>query len=101
MAVTTDLLEAFLKCPTKCFLLSRGESGTGNAYANWVRAQGDTFRSEGIGSLLMSGVTPDRCATGPAATLVVKPAQWQFAFDFVPQSENLRCSCDAVERIPS
>jgi len=46
----------------------------------------------------MSGVTPDTCATGPAATV---PAGWQFALDFVAESENLRCSCDAVERIPS
>jgi hypothetical protein len=30
MAVTADLVEAYLKCPTKCFLLSHEEVGAGN-----------------------------------------------------------------------
>jgi hypothetical protein len=39
MPITSNLFEAYLKCPTKCFLRSRGETGTENSYANWVRAQ--------------------------------------------------------------
>ena len=99
MAITTDLVEAFLKCPTKCFLRARAEVETGNAYADWVRAETDVFRSEGI-KRLVAGVAPDKCATGTAATKS-KSAHWQFALDFVARRENLRCSCHAVERIPS
>jgi hypothetical protein len=36
MTITNDLVETFLKCPTKCFLRSCGEAGTGNLYAAWV-----------------------------------------------------------------
>src|SRR5712671_3131749 len=31
MTITDDLVETFLKCPTKCFLRSRGEAGTGKS----------------------------------------------------------------------
>jgi hypothetical protein len=97
MAITTDLVEAFLKCPTKCFLRARAEVATGNAYADWVRA---VFRSEGI-TRLVAGVEPDKCATSTAGTECAGSAQWQLALDFTAGRENLRCSFDAVERIPS
>ena len=48
MTVHFHLFEAYLKCPTKCFLRSLGETGTGNAYADWVQAQNTSYRSEGI-----------------------------------------------------
>jgi hypothetical protein len=44
MTITNDLVETFLKCPTKCFLRSRGEAETGNAYAAWVQTKNDVFR---------------------------------------------------------
>jgi hypothetical protein len=55
IAITTDLVEAFLKCPTKCFLLARAEVATGNAYADWVRTKSEIFRSEGITRLVGGG----------------------------------------------
>ena len=61
MTITDDLVETFLKCPTKCFLRSRGEAGTGNAYAAWVRTKNDVFRIEGT-KRLVAEVTPDKCA---------------------------------------
>ena len=50
MPITSDLFEAYLKCPTKCFLRSLGETGTNNSYANWVRTQYLSYSSEGINS---------------------------------------------------
>src|ERR1700719_5428592 len=100
MAITTDLVEAFLKCPTKCFLRAGAQVGTGNAYAQWVRTESDIFRSEGT-KRLVAGVAPDKCVTGTAAIESGRPAQWKFALDFVAQSENRRSSCHALERIPS
>jgi hypothetical protein len=47
MPITSDLFEAYLKCPTKCFLRSLGETGTSNSYANWVRTQYLSYSSEG------------------------------------------------------
>jgi hypothetical protein len=50
---------------------------------------------------LVAGIAPDKCATSTAATECGRSAQWQLALDFTAGSENLRCSFDAVERIPS
>ena len=44
MKITSDLFDAFLKCPTKCYLHSTGQTGSGNAYAEWVREQNDAYR---------------------------------------------------------
>ena len=58
MNITTSLFEAALKCPTKCFLRSLGETGKGNAYADWVGAQTESYRGTGIEGL-MAGVAHD------------------------------------------
>jgi hypothetical protein len=100
MIITIDLVQAFLKCPTKCFLRSCGEVGTGNAYAAWIRTKDDLFRIEGI-KRLAEGVAPDKCVTGTHALESLKPAQWHLGIDFAVQSQNLQCSCHAVEQIPS
>jgi len=57
MTITVDLVEAFLKCPTKCFLRSGGEAGTGNAYAAWLQTKNNAFRIEGT-KRLVAGVAP-------------------------------------------
>ena len=100
MAITTDLVEAFLKSPTQCFLRARAEVATGNAYANWVRTKSEVFRSEWI-TRLAAGIEPAKCATSTAATECGRSAQWQLALDFTAGRENLRRSFDAVERLPS
>jgi predicted RecB family nuclease len=101
MTITGDLVETFLKCPTKCFLRSRGEAGTGNAYAAWVRTKNDIFRIEGT-KRLVAEVAPDKCVIGTQATEgSLKPAQWHLGIEFTVQSQNLQCFCHAVEQIPS
>jgi predicted RecB family nuclease len=50
----------------------------------------------------VAGVAPDKCAIGTQATEgSLKPAQWHLGIDFAVQSQNLQCSCHAVEQIPS
>ncbi len=51
MKITSDLFKAFLNCPTKCYLRSLGETGTGNEYADWVRVQADSYRASGLDRL--------------------------------------------------
>src|SRR6266480_760303 len=100
MNITEDIVEAFLKCPTKCFLRSRGESGTGNAYAAWARTKNDVFRIEGT-KRLEPGVAPDECAIGTKVMGSLKPAQWHLGIYFAVQSQNLQCSCQVMEQIPA
>jgi predicted RecB family nuclease len=99
MAITADLLEAFLKCPTKCFLRARGELAMGSAYADWVRTKSDVFRGEGIKRLL-AGAKLDECATDTEGIEGGRLAQFhlQSAADFFAP---MRISCHAVERVPS
>jgi predicted RecB family nuclease len=100
VTITTDLIEAYLKCPTKCFLLSRQEVATGNAYADWARTKSTSYCCEGI-QRLVARVPPDKCVTSTSATERTRAAKWQLAIDFKAGSRNLQCSCHAVERIPS
>ena len=73
MNVTSALFEAFLKCPTKCFLRAIGETGSGNVYADWSRAQNTSYQLKGI-ALLKEGVATNECYTGPLDRKELKAA---------------------------
>jgi hypothetical protein len=44
MKITPGLFEAYLKCPTKCWLRATGERSAGNIYSEWVKEQNDSYR---------------------------------------------------------
>ena len=67
MKVTASLLEAYLKCPTKCYLQSHGEFGPDNTQAEWLRVQSESYRSKGI-RRLTAGLTPDEYASRARAS---------------------------------
>ena len=99
MNITSGLFEAFLNCPTKCFLQSRGEAGAGNAYPRWVRTQNESYRTAGV-ERLMEGVTPEQCLAGPDP-VNLRAARWNLAVDVLAQARNLESCLHAVERVPS
>ena len=99
MTVTSRLFEAYLKCPTKSFLWSRGETGTSTAYAGWVQAQSASYRSEGI-SRIKHGTEGNECVTGPLNGKDLKSARWLLAVDSKASAENLESAIDALERPP-
>jgi predicted RecB family nuclease len=96
MMITAGIVEAFLKCPTKCYLRSLGEVGTENAYANWARAQNESYRNDGI-KRLTEGAAPDECIIGSTGTTNMKAAKWRLAVDYVVRAQNLESSLHAVE----
>jgi len=98
--ITAGIVEAFLKCPTKCYLRSLGEVGTENAYANWARAQNESYRNDGI-KRLTEGTAPDECIIGSPGTTNMKAPKWRLAMDYVVRAQNLESSLHAVERIAS
>ena len=51
MQITEHIFEAYLDCPTKCFLRAHDEAGTGNAYADWVQSENEAYCSAGINRL--------------------------------------------------
>jgi predicted RecB family nuclease len=99
MIITSDLVEAFLKCPTKCFLRSQDEVGTGNAYADWVRTRSEFFRAEGV-KRLAAGIPPDKCVTGTPTIGGVRSVQWELAVGVHARSKNLECFSHAMGRNP-
>ena len=100
MTITADIVEAFLKCPTKCYLRSLGEVGTGNAFAEWVRTQNELWRREGI-KRLMAGTAPGECVGSPSVTTNLNTAKWRLAIECLVRSRNMESDLHAVERIPS
>jgi predicted RecB family nuclease len=98
MNITADLFEAYLKCPTKCFLRSRGAAGVGNAYADWVQSQTDSYRNEQIKELTTTAARDGRIMTAPL-TENPKVVEWEYTFDFVAQAQNLQSNIHVVKRI--
>src|SRR6266566_5222134 len=96
MTITSTLFDAFLKCPTKCFLLSVGESGPGNVYADWVRAQKESFRADGI-RRLCSERHPEECVTSPQLN-ELKGGKWRLAVNVLARTQRLESQIDALAR---
>jgi hypothetical protein len=99
MKVTASLFEAYLKCPTKCYLQSHGESGPSNTHAEWLRVQSESYRSKGI-RRLTAGLTPDECVSGVLDPEKLAAAKWRLAHDFVADAQDLESIIHAVERVP-
>jgi len=97
--INAGIVEAFLKCPTKCYLRSLGEVGPENGYANWVRAQNESYRTEGI-KRLIEGTAPDECIVGLPTATILKAVNWRLAAtDNLVRARNLESCLPVVERI--
>ena len=66
MTITPFLFEAFLKCPTKCWLRFTGEQTAGNAYAEWVETEHESYRADAARRLIANAPAAD-CAVAPIA----------------------------------
>src|SRR6266403_1599061 len=100
MLITSHLFEAYLKCHTKCFLRSLGESTTENCYSDWVQDQQASYRSEEI-KRFTEGAAQNQCATGPIDRENVQSAKWRFAIETTARAQNLESTIHAVERVTS
>ena len=98
MKITSDLCAAFLKCPTMCYLRSLGETEGGNAYADWVRVQADSYRAAGVERL--SRDTPQGESLTSPSFDDLKQAKWRLALDVLAGTETLETRIHAVERVP-
>jgi hypothetical protein len=87
MKLTSDLFADFLKCPTKCYLRSTGQAGTGNAYAEWVREQNDDYRAE-AGRRLMAELPEAEVSVAPAGTENLKTATWRLGGRLASRNGN-------------
>jgi predicted RecB family nuclease len=98
MHITSALFEAYLKCPTKCFLRSQGKQGTDNAYAEWVRMKRESYRRDGL-QHLREGTSREECTVCLPFAKALGAAIWRLALDVRVVSQDCESTLDAVERI--
>ena len=100
MIVSSQIFESYLECTTKCWLLSRAEPTTGSFYAEWVRAQNETYFQDGLKRLLATLPESDR-ATAPPIPNNPKDVTWRLAIDVSWRTRDLESCLLAVERVPA
>jgi predicted RecB family nuclease len=98
MKITPNLLEAYLKCPTKCWLRSAGEQITDRTWAQYTRAEDESYRAAAI-DLMFSGTDESECMRSPDAGRL-KAGTWRVATDVVAQTPHLESRIHAVESLP-
>jgi len=91
MQISSDFFEVFLKCPTKCWLRFTSEPTAGNAYAEWVQAQNESYRADAP-QRLMTDVPANECDVAPLVENL-KTSKWRVAVD-VPARIGLGSSRD-------
>jgi hypothetical protein len=101
--ICSDLFNTFLKCPTKCWLRAAGEQASGNAYAEWAKAQDASYRAAEIERLLSETVKGEVAVSPSLENL--KAAKWRLAVNLIPHARMNACVLEsevhAVERSPS
>jgi len=50
--VTSCAFEAYIRCPTKSLLYASNETNYGNYYSDWLSAQNEAYRRDGIKLLI-------------------------------------------------
>jgi predicted RecB family nuclease len=87
MRITPLIFDAFLKCATKGHLRSLGEIGSGNEYAEWVRARDESYQREAA-RRLQEAVPETERIVAPPATENLKAAKWRLAVDLLAQTPD-------------
>jgi predicted RecB family nuclease len=97
MKISSQLFEAYLYCPTKCWLHSRAEPISGNMYAEWARAHKNTYYEEGLQRAFATLSQSDRVITPPIPKNF-KDQTWQLAIGFLLRTNELETRLQAVAR---
>ena len=100
MTVSSQLFEAFLECPTKCWLRSRAEPAARNTYADWARARNETYYQESI-KRLFSRFPVGGSVTGAPVPKSLTDATWRLAIGMHLQKKELESRLQAIQRISS
>ena len=96
MNISSNLLAAFLHCPTKCYLCSVRRRGAGNSYADWLQAQRESYEKEAIDRLLRTTPSDDFKLRPPIDDL--KTPKWALAVNLQVRVNNTETRFQAVER---
>ena len=99
MTIALELLEAYVKCPTKCWLISKREPISDSGHTQWAEARNEAYLASGVQRLLSE--TPHaECIISPSAD-TLKTGKWGLATNVVARAQCLESHLHAVKRMPS
>jgi predicted RecB family nuclease len=96
--ITSQLLEAYLKCPTKCWLKSVGEETGADTFAQYAQAQNESYRAAETRQLL-SRTPQSECMISPSPESI-KTDNWRLATGLLARTPHLESHLHAVECSP-
>ncbi|WP_036048529.1 IS66 family transposase [Bradyrhizobium sp. Tv2a-2] len=103
MKITSDLLHAYLKCSTKCWLRATNEPATENDYPKWVKAQNHSYRTAEVARLVAAWPT-NEIARSPDLK-EVNTASWRLATNLMTgaqlDSNILETDLHAIQLVPA
>jgi hypothetical protein len=103
MKITSDIFDAYLKCPTKCWLRATGDLSAGNDYTKWVNEQNASYLATET-ERLVAELAHDEVALSPAMT-DAQAVKWRLATRLALELELDCCILEAelraVEHTPS
>jgi predicted RecB family nuclease len=101
MKITLEVFEAYMKCPTKCWLRANNEPSAGNTYSEWVRAQNYSYRASESRRLVAEFPSSEVALSPDIKNL--KAAKWRLASNLVVQAQMDSCALEselhALERV--
>ncbi len=100
MNINSRLFEAYLRCPTKCWLRSRAEPGGDNEYADWIHSRERAYYETALQQLLPIFPESHR-ATAPTINKASKGQAWRCGLDVPLRTNDLDSRLQALERVPS
>lgn len=103
MKITPSVFDAYLKCPTKCWLRATGESTDENPYAVWVKTRNAEYR-EIETARLVAAIPSDGLSLTPHIENA-KTASWRMAVNLAArtnmESDIVESEIHMVERVPA
>lgn len=90
------MLEAFLACPVKCHLLSKGEIPAGTEYSAWAAAREESYRRESFRKLTSQETGPGIASAEPG---LWKHESWRFAVGKTVRAESWEAEIALIQRI--
>ncbi len=100
MTITARLFDAYLRCRTKCYLLSRDEAGTVPEYAQWQTARQESYRNSARPTLT-NLVTDGETGTDILGISGLPDTYGEIATEIVARTSSMESSLQAVEIVPA
>ena len=100
MIISSHIFEAYLNCPSKCWLVFLGEKGEGDVFLDFIQTKDISYRTVGLERLMARGRGREHEGF-PSEPLNIGTGSWVFARNIVAKKDNLESHLHAVERLSS